>query len=108
MTVKSQSRGHVILNKNNKWFYKDTGEEAFDDRPCSKCGNRPVGIVVKDGFDGTWKIAKIDFCIAPIVRALQFGGIDMISSCCGHGERDGWIKLADGRTLIIKRLGWDI
>jgi len=43
----------------------------------------------------------IDKCIAPIVRALQEGGIDMNGSCCGHGECEGCIALADGRELII-------
>jgi len=44
---------------------------------------------------------KIDHCIAPIVKALQKGGIDMRASCCGHGKRRGRIELQDGRTLII-------
>jgi len=48
-----------------------------------------------------WKMAKIDACIAPIVRALQEGGIDMVGSCCGHYEREGYIELADGRCLVI-------
>lgn len=43
----------------------------------------------------------IDKCIAPIVRALQEGGIDMNGSCCGHGRCEGGIILADGRELII-------
>ena len=47
-------------------------------------------------------LKKIDRCIAPIVNALQKGGIDMRSSCCGHGKCDGEIELQDGRTLIIK------
>ncbi len=49
-----------------------------------------------------WKMAQIDACIAPIVKALQEGGIDMRGSCCGHGEVDGTINLQDGRILIIK------
>lgn len=49
-----------------------------------------------------WKQAKIDKCIAPIVRALQEGGIDMRGSCCGHGKNDGEILLQDGRMLVIK------
>jgi hypothetical protein len=50
-----------------------------------------------------WKKAQIDSCIAPIVGALQKGGIDMRGSCCGHGRGDGDIQLQDGRTLIIRR-----
>ncbi len=49
------------------------------------------------------KHAKIDQCIASIVRALQDGGIDMRSSCCGHGKWNGEIVLQDGRTLVIQR-----
>ena len=48
-----------------------------------------------------WKMAKIDKCIAPIVKALQEGGIHMRSSCCRHGKGDGRIILQDGRELII-------
>lgn len=48
-----------------------------------------------------WKYAKIDRCIAPLIQALQDGGIDMRSSCCGHGDQRGHIVLQDGRELII-------
>lgn len=48
-----------------------------------------------------WKLAKIDKCIAPIVKALQEGGIDMLGSCCGHGKVNGEIQLSDGRTILI-------
>ena len=48
------------------------------------------------------KKAKIDKCIAPIVRALEQGGIKMRASCCGHGKTHGEIMLQDGRNLIIK------
>lgn len=52
-----------------------------------------------------WKVAAIDYCIAPIVEALQLRGIDMRGSCCGHGKMDGDISLKDGRVLVIKRDG---
>lgn len=48
-----------------------------------------------------WRGMPIDRCIAPIVSALQVGGIDMLASCCGHGEGPGRIDLADGRYLLI-------
>lgn len=48
-----------------------------------------------------WKDAKIDSCIASLVRALQRAGIDMRGSCCGHGRSEGDIHLQDGRVLII-------
>ena len=48
-----------------------------------------------------WREMHIDACIAPIIKALQEGDIDMRGSCCGHGEFPGEIHLADGRWLII-------
>lgn len=44
----------------------------------------------------------IDACIAPIVRALNAGGIVTRQSCCGHCTAPGRIDLADGRTLTIE------
>ena len=44
---------------------------------------------------------QIDECIAPIVTALQNGGIDMRGSCCGHEKCLGDIHLQNGRVLII-------
>ena len=49
-----------------------------------------------------WKAVGIDACIADIVEALQRGGINMRASCCGHGQGDGRIDLADGRVLVIQ------
>lgn len=49
-----------------------------------------------------WRKFGIDSCIAPIVKALQEGGIDMRATCCGHGETEGRIDLQDGRVLLIK------
>ncbi|MBA7670179.1 hypothetical protein ES703_78323 [subsurface metagenome] len=53
--------------------------------------------------DGTSKVkyVLIDKCIAPLVEALQRGGIDMRGSCCGHGQGAGTIHLQDGRVLVI-------
>ena len=48
-----------------------------------------------------WRDWEIDSCIAPIVAALQAAGIDMLASCCGHGQAVGRIDLADGRILRI-------
>jgi len=47
------------------------------------------------------KPVGIDACIAPLVKALNDGGIATIASCCGHGDQPGNIALADGRELII-------
>lgn len=58
---------------------------------------------LNDSGKSCWKEIRIDKCIAPIVRALQEGGINMRRSCCGHGHEDGYIRLQDGRELIIKQ-----
>ena len=47
------------------------------------------------------KLVDVDSCIAPIVAALNAGGVPTIASCCGHGKRPGNIILGDGRELII-------
>ncbi len=52
-----------------------------------------------------WRDKPIDACIAPLVAALQNGGIDMRGSCCGHGKGDGDIYLQDGRVLVVKSDG---
>lgn len=44
---------------------------------------------------------EVDRCIAPIVRALNAGGVHTMSSCCGHGVRPGSVLLADGRELLV-------
>ena len=47
------------------------------------------------------KVQDIDSCIAPIVAALNAGGLITKASCCGHGNRPGNIALDDGRELMI-------
>lgn len=47
------------------------------------------------------QMRDVDFCIAPIVKALNESGITTIASCCGHDKPLGDIILADGRELII-------
>jgi hypothetical protein len=46
---------------------------------------------------------EVDVEIAPLVRALNDGGIATRASCSGHGFRPGSIILADGRELHIAR-----
>jgi hypothetical protein len=47
------------------------------------------------------KVQAIDWCIHPLVAALNAAGLDTIASCCGHGLMDGRIDLFDGRVLTI-------
>ena len=80
---------------------------AHAGRVCSSCGRRDelVRVTVpadlsSTGFEREREFG-IDACMAPIVAALQAAGMKMRGSCCGHGQRDGEILLADGRTLVI-------
>lgn len=50
-----------------------------------------------DGAPTVW----CDPCLAPLVGALNDGGIRTVASCCGHGRRPGNVILADGRELVI-------
>lgn len=45
------------------------------------------------------EVKAVDACIAPIVNALNAGGVLTANCCCGHGRGPGWIALYDGRWL---------
>jgi len=63
--------------------------------------NREAAMVVierdEDGRPTIW----CDPCIAPLVRALNEGGLPTVASCCGHGKLPSRIALADGREVVI-------
>lgn len=65
----------------------------------------PVTIDAQLSFEGipVVKNKPIDRCISGIVAALEDAGIYMFGSCCGHGQYDGEIILADGRILTIRK-----
>ena len=71
------------------------------------CRDDTVPVLVKIPADLSctgeekWKECPIDACIARLVWALQQAGVDMRSSCCGHGGSEGEITLQDGRMLLI-------
>jgi hypothetical protein len=48
-------------------------------------------------------LGTVDACIAPIVQALNEVGIGTKACCCGHGNANGNIALADGREILIAR-----
>lgn len=48
-----------------------------------------------------WTFKAVDRCIAPIVQALNEGGVLTRTSCCGHGKENPEILLADGRVVIV-------
>ena len=62
-----------------------------------------VKIPAKNSYTGKerWDHKPIDKCIAPLVKALNEGGIITAGSCCGHGRYLGGIELEDGRVLVI-------
>lgn len=71
---------------------------------CEHAPNREAAMVVLDpgtperhGRDGVW----CDPCIAPLIKALNGGGLPTIASCCGHFVNPGWVMFADGRELVI-------
>ncbi len=107
----SQSRGHEIKTVDGEWEFTDTNERAFpchgkeNERECGICGKPPVKVLVKCYNTKEMVVKRIDPCIAELVHALQRAGINMVSSCCGHSARNGWISLADGRTMVITKTG---
>lgn len=42
-----------------------------------------------------------DPCLAPLIGALNDGGLPTIASCCGHGHSPGRVMLADGRQIFV-------
>jgi hypothetical protein len=47
------------------------------------------------------RVRDIDSCIAPIVAALNAGGVETIASCCGHGKIPGSIILDGDKWLVL-------
>ena len=72
---------------------------------CDHSPNREAAMVViaEPAPDTRRGVVWCDPCLAPLVRALNEGGINTVASCCGHGRRPGNIALADGRELVIAR-----
>ena len=60
----------------------------------SYAGNQPVKLA-------SGKTVYVDPCIKGLVEALNDGGFATINSCCGHGQRPGWIALKDQRHILI-------
>lgn len=73
---------------------------------CSKCPPRPC--ICKTAICREQAMVTVkpgvfcDPCIASLVAALNYGGIETVASCCGHGDRDGNIILKDGRELVVR------
>ena len=72
---------------------------------CEPGNTKSIVVIVPADLSHTgkarFKLADIDECIAPIVRALNNAGILTRGCCCGHGRENGSILLQDGRMLEI-------
>ena len=79
-------------------------EPAHPNAPC-RCRRDTEGRVIYEAVktDIQGNVWPIDHCIQEIVVALNACGIRTVGCCCGHGERTGYITLADGRSLIIRQ-----
>lgn len=65
------------------WFYCDDGTSATKNpRPCKKCGHHSVK---KDNLE-------YDYCLGNL-------GDSVVSACCGHGAKKGYILFEDGRMF---------
>jgi hypothetical protein len=72
--------------------------------------NREAAMVTIRRDDEGAPTVWCDPCLAPLIEALNTGGIPTVASCCGHNGRGsdgeqadapGWVMLHDGRTLTI-------
>jgi hypothetical protein len=63
--------------------------------------NREAAMVVLDRDEAGTPTVWCDPCIAPLVSALNAGGLPTTASCCGHGALPGSVLLADGREVLI-------
>lgn len=63
--------------------------------------NREQAMAVLERDDDGAPTVWCDPCIAPLVQALNDGGLPTVASCCGHGRRPANVALADGRELVV-------
>lgn len=108
MTARSNVRGHMAVYYMGRWIYRDTRLPVSFPRACAKC-NRLEAIVkvlipatLSHTGKARWDEKAIDFCVAPLVRALTEARIFTSGSCCGHGKANGYVSLHNNRVLIIK------
>lgn len=64
-------------------------------KPCGACREKQVATRVGE------LMAAVDYCIAPLVAALNAGGVATTQSCCGHRQSHGRVLLRDGRELTV-------
>lgn len=78
-----------------------TGGRGTRSHPMCDHDNREAAMTVVERDDRGVPTVWCDPCLAPLVKALNDGGIRTVASCCGHGRMDGTVALADGRELLI-------
>jgi len=69
--------------------------------PCKSAASREDAMVVIKRDNTGKPTVWCDPCIAPLIAALNTGGVRTLASCCGHGHRPGFVMLEDGRDLVI-------
>jgi hypothetical protein len=80
-----------------------TGADMTTPDPCvcTTTPNREAAMVTLERNSRGVATVWCDPCIAPLVKALNDGGLPTVASCCGHGTTPGWIALRDDRTLLL-------
>jgi hypothetical protein len=106
MVARAQTLGYPI-EFSGTWKFSDDASPLDSDRPCAYCGEKQTSMLVKipakyaSNGQEKLKLVGIDYCIAPLIKVLNDGGISTVACCCGHGKNHGVISLQDGRELII-------
>lgn len=102
MTATSFASGHPVYFDGTVWRFKDTNDVVNHERACSHCGLAPVLVkLCRPTAQRGLTEAGVDACIAPLVQALNDGGIQTVASCCGHGRMPGRVILEDGRDVLV-------
>jgi len=118
VTARSILNGAPIVwdEQQGVWRYEADGAvvagdgEGFPTERCRLCGDCPVPVPVvvpaEQSCTGETRVAikPIDACLADVVRRLNAGATEPVTTgcCCGHGEGRGSILLADGRELRVE------
>lgn len=109
MSAISHVNGHPVYydEAQSVWRFSKDNSIVHHEAACSACAlpcvvlELTVPAELSSTGEAKQKMCGIDACIAPIVKALNDGGVQTIGCCCGHKRRPGDILLADGRVLII-------
>lgn len=80
--------------------YPKHNRVALAPETCTEIGT--YGCTVPTHAHG--KRIDVDRCVADIVAALNAANIRTVECCCGHGSREGYILIEDGRVI---RIGYD-